>query len=76
VTLVLPGRSTYAWTFDRPMALAERGPKTTDAPVPAEIIVAVNTWVVRTDLGPNRFTFVAAGDAVPVGLEGFPRIPA
>jgi hypothetical protein len=76
VTLVMPAAGAYAWTFDRAMALAERGPKTTDAPAPAQIIVAVKTLVVRTDLGPNRFTLVQAGDAVPAGLEGFPRVPA
>ena len=76
MTLVMPGLDTYAVTFDRAMALAERGPKTFDAAAPAQIIVDVKTLVVRTDLGPNRFTLVNAGDAVPAGLTGFPRVPA
>jgi hypothetical protein len=76
MTLSTPKRSSHAESYDRTMALPERGPKTTDAPVPVRIYVDVNTYVVRTDLGLNRFTFVAAGDAVPVGLEGFPRVPA
>jgi hypothetical protein len=63
-------------TLDRPIALAERGPATADAAIPARVVVSVNTLVQRTDLGGNRFTFVAANTAIPVGLEGFPRIPA
>jgi hypothetical protein len=62
--------------FDKPLMQPERGPATTDAAAPQRVVVDVNTLVVRTDLGPGRFTFVAANDKVPIGLEGFARIPA
>jgi hypothetical protein len=62
--------------FDPPMMLPERGPATTDAAIPARVFVDVNTLVVRTDLGPNRFTFVAAHTQVPASLVGFSRVPA
>jgi hypothetical protein len=68
-----PGESEV---FDRPIMLPERGPATADAAIPAPVLVDVNTLVVRTDLGANRFTFVAANTAVPAGLEGFARILA
>jgi hypothetical protein len=71
---------TWSWSHpnarDRPMHYPERGPATTDAAIPARIVVTVDTWVIRTDLGANRRTFVAANTAVPVGLESFQRVPA
>lgn len=69
-------RDRYSLTFDRELILAERGPATSDAAIPPRVYVDVNTLIIRTDLGPNRFTFVAAHTAIPVGLEGFSRIPA
>jgi hypothetical protein len=69
-------RSYYTPIFDRALLLAERGPATADAAIPPRTYVDINTLIVRTDLGPNRFTFVAAHTAIPVGLEGFARIPA
>jgi hypothetical protein len=62
--------------FDKPVHQPERGPATANAAIPARIIVDVATLITRTDLGANRYTFVAAGDAIPAGLEGFPRNPA
>lgn len=63
-------------TFDKPIMQPERGPATTDAQIPARVLVTVNTLIIRTDLGPNRFTYVAANDYVPAGLEAFARTPA
>lgn len=62
--------------FDKPIMQPERGPATDDAGAPQRVVVDVNTLVVRTDLGANRYTYVAAHNKVPVGLEGFSRIPA
>ena len=71
---------TLSWSHpdarDRPMLYPERGPATTNAAIPARIVVDVDTLVIRTDLGVNRRTFVAAHTAVPVGLEPYPRVPA
>lgn len=62
--------------YDRPMLYPERGPATDDADAPPRVSVDVNTLVVRTDLGIGRYTYVAAHTKVPIGLEGFSRIPA
>lgn len=37
--------------------------------------VSVATLVERRDLGPGRFTVVAAGDPVPAPLADLPRVP-
>lgn len=37
------------------------------------VVAEENLHVERTDLGPDVFTFVARGDAIPVGLEELPR---
>jgi hypothetical protein len=62
--------------IDLPIDLPERGPGTTDAAAPVRVQVTVNTLITRADLGPGRFTFVAALDMIPIGLEGLPRAPA
>jgi hypothetical protein len=62
--------------FDKPLMQPERGPATADAAAPPRVVVDVNTLVVRTDLGSGRYTYVAAHTKVPIGLEGFARIPA
>jgi hypothetical protein len=61
---------------DKPIDQPERGHATADAAFPARESVAVDTLITRADLGPGRFTFVAAGTLVPLGLEGYPRQPA
>lgn len=60
----------------RQLDYPERGDATADAVPPARVSVSVNTLITRTDLGPGRSTFVAAGDLIPTGLEAFPRAPA
>lgn len=45
-------------------------------PAPERPVVDVDTFVERTDLDTDAYTFVAAGDAVPLGLEDLPRHPA
>jgi hypothetical protein len=35
------------------------------ADAPQKVTVSVNTFIPRPDLGPNAYTFVAAGDQVP-----------
>jgi hypothetical protein len=62
--------------FDKALMQPERGPATADAAAPARVIVDVNTLIVRTDLGAGRYTYIAAHKKVPIGLEGFSRIPA
>ncbi|MET8683338.1 hypothetical protein ABZV77_03910 [Streptomyces sp. NPDC004732] len=37
--------------------------------------VKEDTLVVREDLGPESFTLVVAGDAVPAHLLALPRVP-
>jgi hypothetical protein len=61
---------------DKPIEQPERGPATETAVPPPRVGVDVDTLVSRPDLGPGCRTFVAAGDRVPAGLEGFPRTPA
>lgn len=61
---------------DKPIDEPERGPATAVAAEPARVSVTVDTLVTRPDLGANTFTFVGAGELVPVGLENFPRVPA
>ena len=39
-------------------------------------VIPEDTLIARPDLGDNTYTFVAAGDAAPTGLEGYKRIPA
>ncbi|MEA2551805.1 MAG: hypothetical protein QOE25_1574 [Actinomycetota bacterium] len=61
-------------TGDRPLDHPERGPSTPNAPSLQRVRVAVDTLIVRADLGINASTFVAAGDLIPVGLEGYPTL--
>jgi hypothetical protein len=61
---------------DKPLDQPDRGPAAADASPPARVSVEVNTLISRPDLGPNAKTFVAAGDLIPLGLEGYPRGPA
>ncbi|MDQ3678642.1 MAG: hypothetical protein M3401_17895 [Actinomycetota bacterium] len=63
-------------TADKPLDQPERGPGTPDGALPVRVRVNVDTLVSRTDLGPGVSTFVAAGDMIPLGLEGYPRVPA
>jgi hypothetical protein len=63
-------------TTDKPTAQPERGPATADAQPPARVRVDVDTLVSRPDLGPSTRTFVAAGQLIPYGLEGYTRTPA
>jgi hypothetical protein len=35
-----------------------------------------HTLVVRSDLGPNTYTLIAAGDDVPDTLAGYDTVPA
>jgi hypothetical protein len=42
-------------------------PDPPDEPVPA-VVVTEDTLIARPELGPDTFTFVAAGDVVPPGL--------
>jgi hypothetical protein len=39
-------------------------------------MVPEDTLIARPDLGDTTYTFVAAGDATPTGLEGNKRSPA
>jgi hypothetical protein len=48
-----------------PIKNPERGPAIDLADAPQKVTVSVNTFIPRPDLGPNVFTFVAAGDQVP-----------
>ena len=70
------GLSAGVDRFDKPIMQPERGPATFTAGPPARVSVDVNTLITRVDLGPNAKTFVAAGDLIPLGLEGYPRAPA
>jgi hypothetical protein len=63
-------------TTDKPLAQPDRGPATADAQPPTRVRVDVNTLVTRPDLGPGAQTFVAAGELIPVGLEGYTRTAA
>ncbi len=48
--------------------------KARDTNTPPRVTVDVDTVIDRSaDLGPGRETFVAAGDAIPVGLENHTR---
>jgi hypothetical protein len=58
------------------MMLPKHKPATTEGVIPPRIDLDVDTWALRTDLGTTYRTFVAAHTAVPVPLEGWPRIPA
>lgn len=62
--------------FDAAIHRPERGPATATAQGPVRVTVTVDTLVDRRDLGPTSHTFVAAGDEIPLGLEGYPRQPA
>jgi hypothetical protein len=48
-----------------PIKDPERGPAIALANEPPKVTVSVNTFIPRPDLGPNAYTFVAAGDQVP-----------
>jgi hypothetical protein len=69
---------------DKPIEEPERGPATAEAQAPERVRVEVDTLVERPGLDsgaedPDRdksYTFVAAGDLIPYGLEGYPRAPA
>jgi hypothetical protein len=63
-------------TGDRVLDFPDRGPGTANAGPAVRVSVSVDTLIVRSDLGPGVSTFVAAGGFVPVGLEGFSRVPA
>jgi hypothetical protein len=63
-------------TTDKPTAQPDRGPATADAQPPARVSVDVDTLVSRPDLVPGAKTFVAAGQLIPVGLEGYTRTAA
>jgi hypothetical protein len=47
-----------------PIKDPERGPAIALANEPARVSVSSDTFIARPDLGPNAFTFVAAGDQV------------
>jgi hypothetical protein len=61
---------------DPPIDHPDRGPATDTAQEPVRVTVDVDTLVARPDLGPTSRTFVAAGDEIPLGLEGYDRTPA
>jgi hypothetical protein len=63
-------------TTDKPTAQPDRGPATADAQPPARVRVDVDTLVSRPDLGPDARTFVAAGQLILYGLEGYLRTAA
>lgn len=65
-----------AHVFDKLIDTPERGPASTAAAVTVRVRVVVDTLVSRPDLGLNVTTFVAVGDAIPLGIEGYPRTPA
>jgi hypothetical protein len=48
-----------------PIENPERGPAIALANEPARVSVSSDAFIARPDLGPNAFTFVAAGDQVP-----------
>ena len=60
-------------TTDKPTAQPERGPATANAQPPERVRVDVDTLISRPDLGAGARTFVAAGQLIPVGLEGYTR---
>ena len=57
---------------DRPLDLPDRAP---DVPNVYEFpeYADADVYIVRDDLPGDARTFVAAGHAIPRGLEGFPR---